>query len=188
MSLTHVNEKNQPGMVDVSQKDRTRRVAKAQSLIEVGPRDGLAIRRRYPEQKRTRFPHCDHRRNHGGKKNIGSHPVLPSDSTRRLQNRNCRTRIPSQYDFNHLHLRYNLPHRYRNGGSRRSLGSCAHPLRHVQGSFQIHAYSRHQTPAQNWWKIWRLPLRVIQFSQFNFSTHDLCRQVDNLPHNQLFQP
>ena len=42
MSLTHVNEKNQPGMVDVSQKDRTRRVAKAQSLIEVGP-DVMAL-------------------------------------------------------------------------------------------------------------------------------------------------
>ena len=35
--LTHVNENNQPGMVDVSQKDRTRRIATAQSLIEVGP-------------------------------------------------------------------------------------------------------------------------------------------------------
>lgn len=35
--LTHVNASNQPGMVDVSNKDRTRRVAIAQSLIEVGP-------------------------------------------------------------------------------------------------------------------------------------------------------
>ena len=40
--LTHVNENNQPGMVDVSQKDRTRRVATAQSLIEVGP-DVMAL-------------------------------------------------------------------------------------------------------------------------------------------------
>jgi len=42
MSLTHVNENNQPGMVDVSQKDRTRRVATAQSLIDVGP-DVMAL-------------------------------------------------------------------------------------------------------------------------------------------------
>ena len=40
--LTHVNKNNQPGMVDVSQKDRTRRVATAQSLIEVGP-DVMAL-------------------------------------------------------------------------------------------------------------------------------------------------
>lgn len=40
--LTHVNENNQPGMVDVSGKDRTRRVATAQSLIEVGP-DVMAL-------------------------------------------------------------------------------------------------------------------------------------------------
>ncbi|NWK56707.1 cyclic pyranopterin monophosphate synthase MoaC [Verrucomicrobiaceae bacterium N1E253] len=42
MSLTHVNENNQPGMVDVSRKERTRRVATAQSLIEVGP-DVMAL-------------------------------------------------------------------------------------------------------------------------------------------------
>lgn len=35
--LTHVQSNNQPGMVDVSGKDRTRRSATAQSLIEVGP-------------------------------------------------------------------------------------------------------------------------------------------------------
>lgn len=35
--LTHINESNQPGMVDVSGKDRTRRTATAQSLIDVGP-------------------------------------------------------------------------------------------------------------------------------------------------------
>ena len=42
MQLTHVNQNNQPGMVDVSQKDRTRRVATAQSLIDVGP-DVMAL-------------------------------------------------------------------------------------------------------------------------------------------------
>ncbi|BDS07964.1 cyclic pyranopterin monophosphate synthase accessory protein [Oceaniferula spumae] len=35
--LTHINENNQPGMVDVSGKDRTHRSATAQSIIEVGP-------------------------------------------------------------------------------------------------------------------------------------------------------
>lgn len=34
--LTHINENNQPGMVDVSAKDTTRRTATAQSIIEVG--------------------------------------------------------------------------------------------------------------------------------------------------------
>lgn len=34
--LTHINENNQPGMVDVSPKDVTRRIATAQSLIDVG--------------------------------------------------------------------------------------------------------------------------------------------------------
>jgi cyclic pyranopterin phosphate synthase len=42
MPLTHVNQNNQPGKVDVSHKDRTRRVATAQSLIEVGP-DVMAL-------------------------------------------------------------------------------------------------------------------------------------------------
>jgi cyclic pyranopterin phosphate synthase len=40
--LTHVDQNNQPGMVDVSGKDRTRRTATAQSLIEVGP-DVMAL-------------------------------------------------------------------------------------------------------------------------------------------------
>ena len=35
--LTHIDANNQPGMVDVSGKDRTRRSAAAQSIIEVGP-------------------------------------------------------------------------------------------------------------------------------------------------------
>jgi cyclic pyranopterin phosphate synthase len=35
--LTHVDQNNQPGMVDVSGKDRTRRTATAQSQIDVGP-------------------------------------------------------------------------------------------------------------------------------------------------------
>ena len=34
--LTHIDANNQPGMVDVSDKDRTRRSATAQSIIEVG--------------------------------------------------------------------------------------------------------------------------------------------------------
>ena len=34
--LTHINSNNQPGMVDVSPKDITRRTATAQSIIEVG--------------------------------------------------------------------------------------------------------------------------------------------------------
>ena len=34
--LTHINQNNQPGMVDVSEKDRTRRLAIAQSIIDVG--------------------------------------------------------------------------------------------------------------------------------------------------------
>ena len=34
--LTHINENNQPGMVDVSPKDITRRTASAQSIIDVG--------------------------------------------------------------------------------------------------------------------------------------------------------
>lgn len=35
--LTHIDNDNQPGMVDVSTKDITRRTATAQSIIEVGP-------------------------------------------------------------------------------------------------------------------------------------------------------
>lgn len=35
--FTHINDSNQPGMVDVSSKERTRRTATAQSIIEVGP-------------------------------------------------------------------------------------------------------------------------------------------------------
>ncbi len=35
--LTHIDNKNQPGMVDVSAKDRTRRTATAHSIIAVGP-------------------------------------------------------------------------------------------------------------------------------------------------------
>jgi len=34
--LTHINENNQPGMVDVSPKEITRRTASAQSIIDVG--------------------------------------------------------------------------------------------------------------------------------------------------------
>ena len=34
--FTHIDNNNQPGMVDVSQKDRTKRTASAQSLVEVG--------------------------------------------------------------------------------------------------------------------------------------------------------
>lgn len=34
--LTHINDNNQPGMVDVSPKDVTRRTATAQSVIDVG--------------------------------------------------------------------------------------------------------------------------------------------------------
>lgn len=35
--LTHIDQNNQPGMVDVSPKDITRRTATAQSIIDVGP-------------------------------------------------------------------------------------------------------------------------------------------------------
>lgn len=34
--LTHIDSNNQPGMVDVSPKDVTRRTATAQSIIDVG--------------------------------------------------------------------------------------------------------------------------------------------------------
>ncbi|MCP5537676.1 MAG: cyclic pyranopterin monophosphate synthase MoaC [Akkermansiaceae bacterium] len=34
--LTHIDQNNQPGMVDVSAKDTTRRTATAQSIIDVG--------------------------------------------------------------------------------------------------------------------------------------------------------
>lgn len=34
--LTHIQSNNQPGMVDVSEKERSRRTAVAQSVIEVG--------------------------------------------------------------------------------------------------------------------------------------------------------
>ena len=34
--LTHIDQNNQPGMVDVSSKDSTRRTASAQSVIDVG--------------------------------------------------------------------------------------------------------------------------------------------------------
>ena len=35
--FTHIDQNNQPGMVDVSPKDITRRTATAQSIIDVGP-------------------------------------------------------------------------------------------------------------------------------------------------------
>ena len=35
--LTHVDANNQPGMVDVSPKDITKRTATAQSIVDVGP-------------------------------------------------------------------------------------------------------------------------------------------------------
>lgn len=35
-TLTHIDTNNQPGMVDVSAKDRTRRTATAQSIIVIG--------------------------------------------------------------------------------------------------------------------------------------------------------
>jgi len=35
--FTHIDQNNQPGMVDVSSKDITRRTATAQSLVDVGP-------------------------------------------------------------------------------------------------------------------------------------------------------
>ncbi len=40
--FTHIDQNNQPGMVDVSAKSRTQRTATAQSLIEVGP-DVMAL-------------------------------------------------------------------------------------------------------------------------------------------------
>ena len=36
-NFTHIDQNNQPGMVDVSPKDITRRTATAQSIIDVGP-------------------------------------------------------------------------------------------------------------------------------------------------------
>ena len=41
-NFTHINQDNQPGMVDVSAKERTHRTATAQSLVEVGP-DVMAL-------------------------------------------------------------------------------------------------------------------------------------------------
>ena len=40
--LTHIDANNQPGMVDVSPKDITRRTATAQSIVDVGP-DVMAL-------------------------------------------------------------------------------------------------------------------------------------------------
>ncbi|MBT8038000.1 MAG: cyclic pyranopterin monophosphate synthase MoaC [Verrucomicrobiae bacterium] len=37
-NFTHIDSNNQPGMVDVSPKDITRRTATAQSIIDVGPK------------------------------------------------------------------------------------------------------------------------------------------------------
>jgi len=65
--FSHIDQNNQPGMVDVSAKENTRRSATAQSIIDVGPElMALLEDGDIQSKKRPRFPHRHYRRNHGG--------------------------------------------------------------------------------------------------------------------------
>jgi molybdenum cofactor biosynthesis enzyme len=74
--LTHLTARNRPTMVDVGDKEVTRRVASAEARIRLPRAVLLALRK---------SGHRDHRRGTGRQTHRGADSVLPSAAARQLQ-------------------------------------------------------------------------------------------------------
>lgn len=77
--LSHINEENKPQMVDVGAKNKSNRIAHAQSIV-IFPKD-LADRFKDGDIKTKKGPvffYCNYCWSHGGKKNTRIDSILSS--------------------------------------------------------------------------------------------------------------